>query len=276
MRAIVSAPDLRRAAHGLVKSANRPQTSARWEQGLSFTPKGCNVVFGHEPACPAGEWSNFQNCFLVNADPWVLESSLLWATSDLAANPKELLTDAMDVGTSAVLERLTSSGVAGVASGTAINPPTIAAVLTTGGIRGRDQGTPPPTLASVGLVDAGSYSATGAVGAVEAKLLDAADHIGQAGTLMMSPRSAAEIGTLLVERDGKLYTRSTGSLVIIGNFAPPTTVWGVAGDVDVYLSEIEITETQEHRSNELVLRAERFAVAVWGVCGTFGATIGSP
>lgn len=274
MRAIVSAPDLRRAAHGLVESANRPQPDARWEQGLSFTPRGCNVIFGHEPACPSGEWSNFQNCLRVDAQPWVLEASLVWATADLAANPKGILAEAMAVGTSAVLERLTSSGVAGVASGTPINPPTVAATLTVGGIKGRDQGTPPPTLASVGLVDAGPFSARAAVGAVEAKLLDAADHIGQAGTLMMSPKVAVEIADLLEERGGKLHTRTTGSLVVVGNFAPPTTVWGVAGEVDVYLSDIEVVEVHEHRSNELVLQASRFAVAAWGTCATFGATVG--
>lgn len=272
MRAIVSAPDLRRASHGLVESANHPQTSGRWEQGVAFTPRGCNVLFGHAAACPAGLWSGFQDCALVQATPWIIEAALVWSTADLAANPKGLLTDAMDVGTSAVLERLTSSGVSAVAAPTAINPPAVTATLTTGGIKGRTAGgTPPPTLVGTALMDAGPYSPAAAVGAVEAKLLDAADHIGQAGTLMLSPKIAAQVNEALVEHGDKLYTRGTGSLVIVGNFEPGT-VWGVAGDVDVYLSEIAVTEVFEHRSNEVVLRAERYAVAVWG-CAAYGATV---
>jgi hypothetical protein len=272
MRAIVDAPRLRRAAHGLVETAAQRE-SARWEDGVAFTPWGCNVIFGHAPQCPSEDKSNYQECRLLEADPWLLETGLVWATGDLAANPKEHLIETMEIGTSSVLERLTAIGVVDTAAGTPINAPNPSAALSTVGVTGRVMAgaTPPPTLASTALVAAGPYTPKQALGAIEAKLLDSSDHVGGAGTVMMSALYAVELNGLVVERENGLFTFATGSRVVVGNF-PPGTIWGVIGDVSVYLSEIEVYETVHRVRNELVLRAERYALAAWN-CAAFAATV---
>lgn len=276
MRAIVEAPDLRRASHGLVETAARGDSAGRWENGVTFTPHGCHVVFGHVPGCPGESKSDFQECSLVEADAWLLETGLVWATGDLEANPKEIVRETLDIGTSSVLERLTEAGIVDTAAGSAITAPDPVATVVAGGIIGRlmDGATMPPTLAGTAVIDAGPYAALDAAGRVEAKLLDASDHVGSAGTLLMSPVHAVHLQAIIAEDgNGRLYTTTTGSTVIVGNFEPGT-IWGVVGDVDVYLSDIEVYEAYDRAANEYAVRAERYALAVWN-CNAFGAGVGA-
>jgi len=226
----------------------------------------------------------------VRAVAYLLEVGLVWSMLDMAADPKAMLEEALEIGTSSVLERLSWMGVADVAGGTPITLPVRAGTITTTGIVGRVMGgaTAPPTLAATAL-DTGYTGTTipGAIGAVEAKLLDAGDHTGGAGTLFMSPVIAAQAEMALREDGGHLVTRATGSQVIVGNF-PTDKVIGVIGDVDVYLGPIFVIEADKtagmtaavapvtpgaYRTNEWVGRAERRAIAVWNSCGVFSADV---
>ena len=76
---------------------------------------------------------------------------------------------------------------------------------------------------------------------MEAKLLDAGDHVGGAGTLYMNPVLATDAWGILDQTDGGLRTKTTGSKVVIGNFEHDV-VYGHPGEVDVYLGDINISE----------------------------------
>ena len=98
--------------------------------------------------------------------------------------------------------------------------------------------------------------------------MDEANHVGAGGTIHMSPILAAQLGNTLNDRDGKLYTEATDALVIVGNY-PPTHIFAHVGEIDVYLGEIFVTEANDGtsaRSNEVVFRAERYALAAWNAC----------
>jgi len=276
MRVPVDAPPLRRARHGLVDSVPT-YTDGRWENGVAFTPRGCNVVFGHAPGCPAESKSDFQECRLIESDPWLLETGLVWTTIDLMADPKGRVYESLDFGTSSVLERLMAVGIADVAEGTPIVPPAPTAVISVGGIQGRlmSGAVPPRTFLTSAEVDPGPYSPHEALGRVEAKMLDASDHVGQGGVIFMSPVHAVELTQVFDENeDGVLVTETTGSIVVVGNF-PIGTIWGVPGEVHVYLGDIDVFQSFERTTNEIALRAERYALVCWN-CDAFGAGVSNP
>ena len=276
MRSLVDAPALRQSVNGLVEAGNRVDVGDdRWEDGVAFTPRGCQAIFGHVPICPSEDKSNFFDCPPpVYAVPYLLEVGLAWSLADLGAEPKDILTEAFEIGTSSILERLSWEGVADVAAATPIAPIAIAGAVAAGGIRGRVMGgaVAPPTLTGGALaVGAGATSAA-AIGTVEAKLIDGSDHIGGGGTVFMSPIVAATAGMAIERDDGRLVTRATGSHVIVGNFDSDRVI-GVNGEVDVYLGDTILLEVNKVSTNEWVGRAERRALAVWNPCGVFSATI---
>lgn len=279
MRQLVDAPALRKAANGLLDVANVINIGEdKAEDGVTFTPHGCQAVFGHVPFCPSEDKAPFYDCPApVAANAYLLEVGLAWNLVDMGANPKAILTEAFDTATSPALERLTSSGIADVAAGTPITLPARTGAITTGGVVGRVMATAvaPPTLAA-GALDGGAETSTAAaIGRVEAKLLDVGDHTAGGGTIMLSAYLAASAigsGALRYE-DGKLVTAATQAKVVVGNFAPLKTVYGVIGDVDVYLGEVMLLEAYERAKNEWVGRAERRALAVWNTCGVFSATV---
>lgn len=274
MRQLVAAPSLRKAANGLLDVANVIPFSEHDEDGVTFTPFGCQAVFAHVPFCPSEDKAPFYDCPPpVAAAAYLLEVGLSWSLVDLGANPKKILSDAFDTATSPVLERLMSSGIADVAGGTPIVLPPGAGGVGTGGIRGRVQGTSvaPPTLATALDVAGASTSSSQAIGMIESKLIDTSDHTAGGGTLLMSPLSAATAGEGLTYDGNRLVTRALRNPVVVGNFAPLKTVYGVIGDIDVYLGEVEVLEATERGKNEWVGRAERRAVAVWNVCGVYSA-----
>lgn len=121
MRQLVTAPSLRKAANGLVDVANTITFTEHDEDGVTFTPVGCQAVFGHVPTCPAEDKAPFYDCPPpVVANAYLLEVGLSWSLPDMGANPKAILTEAFDIATSPVLERLTSSGITDVAGGSPI------------------------------------------------------------------------------------------------------------------------------------------------------------
>jgi len=277
MRQLVSAPSLRKARNGLLEVANTIPFSEHDEDGVTFTPLGCQAVFGHVPFCPAEDKSPFYDCPTpVAATSYLLEVGLSWSTVDLGANPKAILAEAFDIATSPALERLTSSGIADVAGGTPITLPVGAGAIGAGAIRGRVMGTgvAPATLAATALDVGGTpANAAAAIGLIETKLIDVSDHTGGGGTLMMTPYAVATAGIgALRYNDGQFVTVATESKVVVGNFAPMKTVYGVIGEVDVYLGGVEVIEAHERSKNEWVGRAERRAVAVWNTCAVYSAT----
>lgn len=107
---------------------------------------------------------------------------------------------------------------------------------------------------------------------IESKLIDTSDHTGGGGTLLMTPYSVATSGNGALRYDnGKFVTVATGSKVVVGNFAPLKTVFGVIGEIDVYLGEVQVIEAYLREKNEWVGRAERRAIAVWNTCGVYSA-----
>jgi hypothetical protein len=276
MRRIVDAPSLRPNRHGLVEAGNTVNVGdERWEDGVTFTPLGCQAVFAHVPYCPSEDKSPDFDCPpIVDATAWLLEFGLEWSIVDLGADPKKIMTEAFDIGTSSVLERLSSLGIADVAAGTPIVLPVPAGAIGAGGVVGRVMGgaVAPPTLAAQAQNIGAFKSTAAAIGMVESKLVDATDHIGGAGTLLMSPALAATAEWALEERNGQLVTRATGSKVIVGNFTPVDVVYGVLGDVDVYLGDLIFIEVHEHQTNQWIGRAERRALAVWNSCGVVSAS----
>lgn len=275
MRQLVAAPSLRKAANGLLDVANvNTIGDEKAEDGVTFTPFGCQAVFAHVPTCPSEDKAPFYDCPPpVLATSYLLEVGLAWNLLDMGANPKAILTEAFDVATSPVLERLMSSGIADVAGGTPIVLPPGAGGIGTGGIRGRVQGTAvaPPTLATALDVGGSSTSSSQAIGMVESKLLDTSDHSGGGGTLLMSPFAAATAGEGLTYDGERLITRATRAPVVVGNIAPLKTVYGVIGEIDVYLGAVMVIEAYERSKNEWVGRAERRAIAAWNTCGVYSA-----
>jgi hypothetical protein len=278
MRQLVTAPALRQAANGLVEVANTIKFTEHGEDGVTFTPLGCQAVFGHVPFCPSEDKAPFYDCVApVVANAYLLEVGLSWSTMDLGANPKTILAEAFDIATSPTLERLTSSGIADVAGGSPIVLPTGAGAIGTGGIRGRVMGTSvaPPILSTAALDVGGTpANAAAAIGLVESKLIDTSDHTGGGGTLLMTPYTVATsgIGALRYDSQGHFVTVATGSKVVVGNFAPLKTVYGVIGEIDVYLGDVMVLEAHLREKNEWVGRAERRAVAVWNTCGVYSST----
>jgi hypothetical protein len=279
-RALVSAPALRPAKNGLLDVANVIDPGdERWENGIAFTPRGCQAIFGHVANCPSDEKSPFWDCSPpFEAAAYLLEVGLQWSLVDLGADPKAILSQAMDVGTSAVLERLAWMGVAPVATGTPIVLPAMSGAIATGGIVGRDMAPPAgalpsgpqPTLvtSALALTDVATNPAH-AIGLLEAKFLDASDHIGGGGTIFMSPSVAVRaLGAFDPDR---MITKATESQVVIGNF-PPDQIIGVVGEVDVYLSDTFVIEAHEREFNEWVGRAERRAAVAWN-CAVFSIDI---
>lgn len=278
MRQIVAAPPLRAAHHSLLAVANVTNVDGHDEDGVTFTPHGCQAIFGHVPFCPSEDKSPFYDCPpAVVATSYLLEAGLTWSLVDMGANPKSILSDAFEIGTSHVLERLMTAGIVDVAAGSPIVLPPLAGAVGTGGVRGRIMGTAtaPPTFATALSVGAAATTPAQAIGMVETKLVDTSDHSGGGGTILMSPLAAAQAGigqALMREPNGDLVTTATGSAVIVGNIDPTKTVYGVIGEIDVYLGAIQVLEVYERAKNEWVGRAERRAVAAWNTCGVFSAT----
>jgi hypothetical protein len=277
MRAIVSAPALRTHEHGLVSVGNVIQPGDdRWYDGINFTSRGCDVIFGHDTGCwsPRGNKSS-QDCKALGVfTPYVIETSLSWMTGDLAADPKAMVSETLEVGTSAILERMIEMNLVDVADATPLTSPTVVGAVSATGIRGRvgvggDVSVKLEDSVSMGVA---STPARAALGYIEAKLLDASDHTGGAGVIYVSPLYVPFLRDALTYADGQLYTTATGSKVVVGNFAA-NAIYGHVGDVDVYLGDIIINEFVQRGANEYFVQAERVVAAVWNPCGAFRQTI---
>ena len=243
---IVQPPALRKACHGLVESANRPSvTDDKWMNGAKFNGRGCYTLDATEVACPAEDTGDFQVCTpATEFKPYVVHLGLDWATND-PVNPEDVGMQAVEFGLSAKLESLIWSGVVGGAN---------------------------PTLSDgTALTDATDIRS--AIGAIEDAFLNSDDLTGGAGTIYLAPSAIVTAGDALFVDGGRLYTKATCSLVVVGNF-PAGEVAGHLGDVDLYLSEAQALDTYDERlSNEYNLQYQLFAMVVWNPCGVFTAAV---
>lgn len=280
---IVKAPALRRPPHSLVEVGNRIE-GERVENGVTFTPRGCEVLFGHAHDCVFGDDKALQPCKApVSFRPYTLEITVTWPTGDAVADPKGLVDEAMEIGTSSALERLIERGVEAAAPLVVV---AFAGAVSTTGLRGRvATGTAMtggvsyataknPLLSDAADIGGSNLTASAALGLVEAKLLDANDHIGGAGTIYVSPAVFTRLTDAVTEVDGQYVTKATGSRVVIGNFAIDE-IYGHPGEVDVYLGPIETAEAVNRSTNELVVQAERSVLAAWNPCAAVRQKVGA-
>lgn len=278
MHEIVRAPKLRAHTNGLLSHGNVVEKSGgKWENGVTFTPTGCSVIHAHDALCwiSGDAVKTPQGCSpAVTFAPYTIELTLEWHQSDRGFDVEEYLAEMMDVGTGAVLERVMELGINddGVDDDDPIVLPSPGGGLYWGQILGRVGSQPNPVLDdATSLGD--DQDPRKALGLIEAKLLDASDHIGGAGTIYMGPYAATQLWGNFVELGGHLVTAATGTKVIVGNYSQ-NTIYGHIGEVDVYVSEPIPTAVPSRGDNVGIAQFERLAMAVWNPCAAYKHTLG--
>ena len=239
----VSAPALRKAKHNLVDSGHIvPISQDKWENGVTFSPRGCYQIEGACSTCPPATKEELQPCVeVLTFGPYVLDLGVsLYATDreQVSATAE----DDLDIGSSSRLESLIWSGCVGVD-----NP-----------------------LLSEGTSLGSATTPVLALGRMISELISATGHGGAMGTIHMSPYVAVQLGEQLYESEGVLRTEVGDHLVIVGNY-PITHIAGHIGDIDVYLGDPFHTAGKEQmmRANLTELRWERVALATWNACASF-------
>lgn len=276
---LVDAPKLRPHTNGLLTHGNVvTNTGGKWENGVTFTPTGCSVIHAHDALCwiSGDAVKTVQGCVpAVEFKPYTIELTLEWHQSDRGFDVEKYLGEMMDVGTGAVLERLQEFGVsaAGIDPDDPITVPPLGSTnLYWGAIVGR-AGSQPNPLLDDGQLLGDDTDPRKALGLLEAKMLDASDHIGGAGTIYMGPYAANQLWGSFAQIDGHLVTATTGSKVIVGNYSQ-NTIYGHVGDVDVYVSEPVPTSVASRGDNVGIAQAERLVLVAWNPCATFKHTLG--
>lgn len=247
----VPSPGVASPKHGLVDGGNIITTKpdSVWEDGVTFRPEAC-LALNANPAgiCLAdpGE-PEFTDC-----SPWIsfkaynLEISVEWSVAE-DISIEDTLLRAIDAGTSSKLERLIWDGHADVDS-----------PVLTDAIVINDSATPAQAL---GILDAALRSST--------------THVGSRGTIHMSSLLATLVSDQLrVDDSGLLQTKTTGNVVIVGDYDHDLMV-GHAGTIDVYLGEPEILEAVEEarRYNNHVASVQRAALAAWHTCAAYAVPV---
>lgn len=231
-------------AHNLLSSVTvRNPSDGHWEQGITFTQRGCYVVDGYCLICEDSPSNSFddQECsppavFM----PMELDLGTSWMPQD-NFNIDAAVEEDFLIGASSRIENL---------------------------IWDEDCNNTTPTL-SAGTSLGSALSPRQSLGNVIASLIGAEDHIGARGTIYMNPRIAVELVDLLEENDGRLYTTYGKHAVIVGNF-PHTHIAAHIGEPIVYLSDISLIEATDdiRRNNVRNFRVQRSALVAWNVCST--------
>ena len=272
-KTIVSAPKLTPAKYGLLSAATVHTGAGHWENGVTFTPLGCKVIHAHDYQCwiAGSSEKTLQGCpTAVALAPYTLELTVEWAAAD-NFDVKVFLDSEMAAGAQAILERVQELGVSDVADATPLTPPALSGTISTAAIKGRGVSGSGVTLDDTS-VDIGAIAdAVTALGTLEAKMLDASDHIGAAGVIYISPLQAAQLSHQLCEENGVMHSKLTGSKVVIGNYSP-TIMYGHTGDVEVWIDDSKI-DIVHHKSNDEIVQIEMPVVISWNPCGSFNATV---
>ena len=139
------APDIFPHAHSLLNVAEIHR-GVRSEEGVTFNPNGCEVIFAHDSGCWVGDEKALQECNLAEYDAYVLELTMNIGTWMDMGDIKSHVEKAFAVGSSAVLERLMAVGIAPVAASTNVTvPAALGATIATG--RSSASRRPPPVPA---------------------------------------------------------------------------------------------------------------------------------
>jgi hypothetical protein len=245
LRPILPLPGTRAPTHNLLASADHVYVGdGDWMNGAQVKSEACISSFAFEVSCPPPLKSPPQTCpEVVMLNPLGLEVTITRPRvgHDLA-DVEKLAIQQLDVASSSLMEKA-------LWAGPFENSQTVVTLS-----------------APATVIDA--------LGAMEAVFLDAfADHAGQGGTIYMSPDVAALCGGQIREinddypyDDHRFYTKSTGSLVIIGNF-PSTGIRGHLGRCDAYLSDITTYQADDaFKTNEHIVQAERLGLVVFEPC----------
>lgn len=248
MQTLVTAPAITAPIHSLLFSGNIVDDGdGKWENGVTFTQRGCYEILGSCATCELVDNEDPQECHAPAVfDPYLLDLGIVYGTPD-RYDIKDLATETMEVGTSSRLERLIWAGCAGGTS---------------------------PTLSDATVVGT-SASPKAALGSLMAELISSTGHTGALGTIHMSPRIVVELGDLLRTNDrGDLITQAGGHLVIVGDY-PATHIAGHVGGIDVYLGEPYLTEAPDEirRANVQTFQVQRLALAAWNTCAAFLAPV---
>lgn len=238
------------AAHGLLATANRPSTNSRWlAEGVQFTPTLCVPLHTGglangicEEWWPPGDEPVAATCPEIEVFPPHVVEALIEYTMPSTVTKQTWLPDRLLLGLSQALEARFWLGITGLGGSPALTIP-------------------------------GTAGALSALGLLEDRILSAQ---AGAGTLHMSPGVAARVMDVLVEApDGTLRTRTIGSKVVIGNYAPDKIV-GHIGDVDLYLGpSIWADESHDRGSNTFRHHAWVEAALAWHRCGAWTVTVAS-
>ena len=244
----VSAPAIRTPKHNLVSSGHLITVGQdKWENGITFMPRGCYQVDGTCAVCGPMTKEEMQECHeMPEFNPYILDLGIsLYAPDQEEVNG--FAEDDLEAGTSSRLESLIWSGCAGddnplLSDGTSLGSATT------------------PLLA---------------MGRMISELISATGHGGAMGTIHMSPYVAVQLSEhLYLGEGGVLRTKVGDHLVIAGNY-PRTLIAGHVGDIDVYLGDPFRSAGKERmmRLNLTEFRWERMAVAAWNPCAVFTQTL---
>lgn len=239
------APRVYAPTHGLLASAEIIEdASLEWENGVSFTPIGCEPVNIQCFACPPEEKSDALGCpEPITFNPILIEFGFEWPAFDIES-VKENATQQILAGTSSALEHAIWHGC---------------------GVSDEN-----PVLSDAAPIGS-MLDPTSAIGRMIDELASPISHIGAQGTIHMSATVAAHVeGLLVTDEFGRLRTRFGNHLVVIGAY-PSDAIVGHIGDIEVYLGEPFITEAPSSISsnNMAYVRVERTALVKWVSCATF-------
>ena len=191
MRSNVQAPSLVRQRNGLLEVANTVQPGdSRWEDGVNFTPRGCQIIFGHDTKCwsPRGE-KLIQDCTagrpvlpLRSGADARLAHRLISEPTPRTSPPRR----------STTAPRRCSPGSARWRSSTSPTSRRSPFRRSPGpparrGSSAAHRLTSTTRSSATGFAVGAARPAVEAIAAIDAKLLDANDHVGGGGTVWMDP-----------------------------------------------------------------------------------------
>ena len=251
---VTSAPSVQKPKHSLLDAANViTDSSNRWENGVTFNPTHCQAGHALAQGCPSPISPAGLECTAaVRFDPFIVEIALNWSMQDLAGEPADLARDSLETATSRLIEAV-------LWTGETLDPvtPTDPAV------------TPDNIHPLTGIAAAPSELAGDALGQAIGFLADASQHSGGLGIVHMNSVIANQLDEKLVlDADGTLYTKSGMHRVVVGNYHTDVIVAHV-GELDVYLSEVEIVEGYDRAQNEALILAQRHALVAYNTCAAY-------
>jgi hypothetical protein len=251
VKVVLDTPPIGTPSHDLLDSADRPDNPHNWEQGIAFVRE---------------EVSGSPATGVVNVQGPTAKSAA--KTISLTNNGAEYLPFLVEIGIDRPVLAFTNGEVTDIAR-RAIERGTSAIVenrQATGSVAGNQY----LTDSNVTTVT-GTYIPTAAIGAIETRFAQ----IGGQGTIYVSPMVASYLtGDFLYEKDGKLYTITRDTLIVVGNYgnvgpgaatAAAGTQWifGHLGRPQLFLSEVMVFDAFDQATNQPHARAERVAAVVW-------------